>query len=71
MVLMTACLSPSRSFPAVTIRAIMTTIRAIMTTKSSRPCNRHNALTFSDTPAEPQISAGRGGASLNPFHPAL
>jgi hypothetical protein len=35
-----------------------------LTTHSNRPCDGNDALTSSDAPAEPQISAVRGGASL-------
>ena len=35
-----------------------------MTTHSYRPFGGHDELTRSDTPAEPLISAVRGGASL-------
>src|SRR6516162_6832003 len=48
---------PSRSSPAVTTCVILTA-------KSNRPDGGHDALTCSDSPAEPQISAVRGGASL-------
>src|SRR5487761_1316416 len=48
---------PSRSSPAVTICATLTT-------KSNRLLEGHSAPARSDAPAEPQISAVRGGASL-------
>ena len=48
---------PSSSSPAVTTCAILTT-------QSNRPYDGHDALTRTDAPAEPQISAVRGGASL-------
>src|ERR1700746_1639862 len=48
---------PSSSSPAVTTCAILTA-------KSNRLDDGHDALTCSGTPAEPQISAVRGGASL-------
>src|SRR5579859_3317626 len=51
----TAC--PSSSSPAVTIRATITTCRY-------RSYGGHDEPVRSDTPAEPQISAVRGGASL-------
>src|SRR5690242_16492712 len=48
---------PSSSSPAVTTCVILTA-------KSNRPDDGHDALTCSGAPAEPQISAVRGGASL-------